>query len=195
VARRTGWVRFAEGVAQNVVAFIIVSAIIAGVGFLANVLSLLLVGSSLVLASFAIFLAVHLKEQPPPETEISEGGNRVHRGSGHKGLEHVVTVTLDTEVEPFDYRREWFEGGDEIEVEAESEDRTPFHFFVCDKELLAINRRRTVNFVYYEGKEYTRRYRKRLVIPKSGNWYFVAYTPEGERFTTVKLRIDRVRTS
>ncbi len=109
-----------------------------------------------------------------------------------KRLRHVVTVSLDTEVNPFDYRSERFEEGDEIEVEAESEEGASFHFMACDDDALRINERRTVNFVYYEGKTYTTRFKKRFEIPESGMWHFIAYTPEGEEYTTVTLTISKV---
>ncbi len=52
-------------------------------------------------------------------------------------------------------------------------------------------RHRTVNFEDFEGKEYTTRFRKQVEIPSSGLWFFIAYTPEGEEFTTIKLRISK----
>ena len=109
-----------------------------------------------------------------------------------KRLKLVVTVSLDTEVVPFDYRSESFEKGDMIEVEAESEEGAPFHFMVATDKQLRINKRRTVNFVFYEGKEFTTQFKKRFEIPASGEWHFIAYTPEGENYTTVSLTISKL---
>ena len=107
-------------------------------------------------------------------------------------LKHVVTVSLDTEVDPFDYRSEWFEEGDVIEVEAESEEGASFHFMVCDDEQLCINERRSVNFEYYEGKKYTTQFKKQFEIPDSGMWHFIAYTPDEEEYATVTLTISKM---
>ena len=107
-------------------------------------------------------------------------------------LRHVVSVSLDTEVVPFDHRSEWFEEGDIIEVEAESEEGASFHFMVCDDEQLRINKRRSVNFEYYEGKQFTTQFKKRVEIPESGMWHFIAYTPYDEDYTKVTLTVYKV---
>lgn len=108
-----------------------------------------------------------------------------------KGMKHVVTVSLDTEVNPFDFHTEFLESGDIIEVEAVSEAGATFHFLVCDDYQLALNKNRTVNFEFYEGKMWTTQFKKRFEIPETGNWHFVAYTPEGEEFATVGLTVSK----
>ncbi len=108
-------------------------------------------------------------------------------------LEHVATVTLDTEVSPPDSYYEPFDKGEVVEVEAESTDGETFHFFMCDEEDFLVNRYRSVNFEYFEGKEFTQRFKKRIVIPYSDTWYFFAYTPADEEFATVHLKVSRVR--
>ncbi len=110
-----------------------------------------------------------------------------------EGLEHVATVTLDTEVTPPDSYWEPFDKGEVVEVEAESTDGETFHFFMCDEEDFLVNRYRSVNFKYLDGKLWTQRFKKRIVIPYSDVWYFFAYTPEGEDYATVQLKISRVR--
>lgn len=107
-------------------------------------------------------------------------------------LKHVVTVSLDTELEPFDYHSEWFEAGDLIEVDAESKEGASFHFMVCDDDTLRINERRSVNFEYSEGKRFTTQFKKLFEIPESGMWHFLAHTPEGEDYTTVTLTISKM---
>ncbi len=107
-------------------------------------------------------------------------------------LEHVATVTLDTEVTPLDAYSEPLAEGEVIEVEAESKEGETFHFFVCDQDDFDTNRYRSVNFEYFDGKEYTQRFKKRIVIPYSDTWYFFAYTPAGEEVATVRLKISRV---
>ncbi len=109
-----------------------------------------------------------------------------------KRLKHVVTVSLDTEVVPFPYRSEWFEKGDVIEVEAESQKGDSFHFMVCDDEQLRINKRRSVNFEYDEGMEFTTQFKTRFEIPESGMWHFIAYTPYEEDYTIVTLTISKM---
>lgn len=108
-------------------------------------------------------------------------------------LEFVAAVTLDTEVNPPDSYSEPFEKGEVVEVEAESKEGETFHFFVCDEGDFETNRYRSVNFEYFDGKEFTQRFKKRIVIPYSDRWYFFAYTPAGEEFATVHLRVSRVR--
>ncbi len=108
-------------------------------------------------------------------------------------LEHVATVTLDTEVTPPDSYSEPFDESEVVEVEAESKEGETFHFFVCDEDDFGTNRYRSVNFEYFDGKEFTQRFKKRIVIPYSDTWYFFAYTPAGEDFATVLLRVSRVR--
>ncbi len=108
-------------------------------------------------------------------------------------LEHVATVTLDTQLNPFDSYNEPFDKGEVIEVEAKSKEGETFHFFVCNENDFEVNRYRTVNFEYYEGKKYTARFKKQIEIPSSDTWFFIAYTPEGEEYTTVQLTISRVR--
>ncbi len=108
-------------------------------------------------------------------------------------LEHVVSVTLDTEVTPPDSYSEPFDEGEVVEVEAESKEGETFHFFVCDENDFGTNRYRSVNFEYFEGKEFTQRFKKRIVIPYSDTWYFFAYTPADEEFATVHLKVSRVR--
>lgn len=108
-------------------------------------------------------------------------------------LEHVATVTLDTEVTPLDSYREPLDEGEVVEVEAESTNGETFHFFVCDENDFETNRYRSVNFEKFDGKEFTQRFKKRIVIPYSDTWYFFAYTPAGEEFATVHLKISRVR--
>ncbi len=109
-----------------------------------------------------------------------------------KRLKHVATVSLDTMLQPFDAWSEWVGEGEIIEVEAESKEGASFHFMVCDEDDLRTNKRRTVNFDYHEGKEYTSRFKRRFEIPKSGVWNFIAYTPEGEEYTMVSLTISKV---
>ena len=110
-----------------------------------------------------------------------------------RSFNHSASVTLDTELHPFDWFSEELKDGDEIRVDAESEDGELFHFFVCDEYQFNINRRRSVNFEYYEGKEFTSRFKKHIVIPHTDTWYFIAYTPEGHYFTAVRLEISRAR--
>lgn len=107
-------------------------------------------------------------------------------------LEHVATVTLDTKLEPFDSFNEPFEEGEIIEVDVKSVDSASFHFFMCNDDDFEVNQRRSVNFECYEGKEYTAQFRKQIVIPSSDMWHFIAYTPAGEEYTTVQLKISRV---
>ncbi len=107
-------------------------------------------------------------------------------------LKHLATVSLDTEVTPFDFYSEPLNEGDEIEVEAVSESGATFHFLVCDDYMLAVNEHRTVNFEYHEGKLFTTQFKKRVQIPESGKWHFIAYTPEGEEYTTVGLTLSKV---
>ena len=57
----------------------------------------------------------------------------------------------------------------------------------------AEDRYRSVNFESYDDKENTTRFKKRIVIPYSDTWYFFAYTPEGEDYAIVQLKISRVR--
>lgn len=108
-------------------------------------------------------------------------------------LELVAAVTLDTEVSPPDSYSEPFDEGEVVEVEAESKEGETFHFFVCDEEDFEINRYRSVNFEYFEGKKFTQQFKKRIVIPYSDTWYFFAYTPADEDFATVLLKVSRVR--
>ncbi len=205
----TGWsrlTRFAEGVVQNILGFIVGSAIVgsailAGIGYISNLLALMLVGSSLTLALAVIFIAMKLPHGTSPRTPAAQAEKTAAQAEKlslpktripRRSLKHVVTVTLDTEVEPFDHYSDWFEEEDEIEVDVKSVDSASFHFLVCDEEDFNINRRRYVNFEYYEGKEYTSRFKKRFAIPATGMWYFIAYTPEGEDYTMVNLKISRV---
>ncbi len=109
-----------------------------------------------------------------------------------KRLKHVVTVSLDTEVVPFGYRSEWFEKGDVIEVEDESEEGASFHFMVATDRQLRINKRRSVNFEFYEGMEFTTQFKKQFEIPESGMWHFIAYTPYEEDYTKVTLTVSKV---
>ncbi len=75
------------------------------------------------------------------------------------------------------YYSEWFEEGDIIDVEAESKEGVSFHFFVCDDEELSTNKRRWVNFEYFEGKENTTQFKKRFEIPFSGMLHFMHTHP------------------
>ena len=130
--------------------------------------------------------------QPDPKGDFLTRVQPVNVPPPEGRLKHLATVTLDTEVTPFDSYSVYLQKGDEIEVEADSEEGATFHFMVCDDDALDVNQGRTVNFEYYEGKKYTTQFKRRFGIPASGEWHFVAYTPEGEEYTTVTLTISKV---
>ena len=209
--------KLAEGVAQTIV--IVVGTVIALVivggltyAFLTNQLPLVFViVAAIVIAAVVIYIVVHARSKAkaprrnltglPLRTPGTLQSFALRRAVQRRTpidvrpkerLKHVVTVSLDTEVVPFGYRSEWFEKGDVIEVEAESEKGASFHFMVCDEEQLRINKRRSVNFEYDEGMEFTTQFKKRFGIPASGEWHFVAYTPEGEEYTMVTLTISKM---
>ncbi len=130
--------------------------------------------------------------EPVPEPEDSPTPLPVPEDVPEK-LKLVAAVTLDTEVSPPDSYSEPFDEGEVVEVEAESKEGETFHFLVCDEEDFEINRYRSVNFEYFEGKKFTQQFKKRIVIPYSDTWYFFAYTPTDEEFATVHLKVSRVR--
>ncbi len=183
VAKESGASKFAEGLVQTILALVIASLILAGItaAYLAGMIILVILGIvAIVIVAFIYFGWARSKAKAPrPKT-------------GKKRLKHVVTVSLDTELEPFDRHSEWFEAGDIVEVEAESEKGASFHFMVADDKQLRINERRSVNFEFYEGKKFTTQFKKRFEIPESGMWHFLAHTPEGEDYTTVTLTISKM---
>lgn len=211
MAKQSGASKFAEGLVQTILALVIASLIVAGItaAYLAGMIILVILGIvAIVIVAFIYFRWARSKAKAPrpklglplrtPGTLQSFPFQRaVQPRTGvdarpKERLKHVVTVSLDTEVVPFDHRSEWFEEGDIIEVKAESQEGASFHFMVCDDEQLRINKRRSVNFEYDEGKEFTTQFKKRFEIPESGMWHFIAYTPYDEDYTKVTLTVSKV---
>ncbi len=192
-----------ETIVGNAVGYLLTSLAIAGLAYLGN---LLVSGLNVVfisvmtaaLTSALIFGVVFLfssTPRPPTAEKLLRRGtpvrSRIPPTQGQ--LQNVATVTLDTEVFPFNWHKEELEKGDIVEVDAESEEGETFHFFVCDEKQYTINRRRSKNFEFTEGIEFAVRYNKRFRIPHAGTWYFIPFTPEECNFTTVALRIAKVR--
>lgn len=133
------------------------------------------------------------RSEKKPDNQLEKEPSHVpprKRPANLGSFDQSISVTLTTEIHPFDCYSEELKEGDEIRVDAESEDGELFHFFVCDEGQFNINQRRSVNFEYYEGKEFTSRFKKRIVIPHTDAWYFIAFTPEGHYFTSVRLKIS-----
>ncbi len=195
VAKQSETTKFATEVVRGVVIIVIGGVILAGLtaAYFSNLLPLVLLGIGLFIVfagPIIYFRWVRSKSKTAPSRTgltLRTPGTRPK-----KRLKHVVTVSLDTDVVPFDYRSEWFEKGDVIEVEAESQEGASFHFIVCDDKDLTTNKKRTVNFEYFEGKEFTTQFKKQFEIPESGMWHFIAYTPEEEEYTIVTLTISKM---
>ncbi len=216
VAKQSGASKFAEGLVQTILALVIASLIFAGItaAYLAGMIILVILGIvAIFIVAFIYFGWARSKAKAPrptAEVVLREGvpvrtPERLQSPAERwlwrrtpidlrpkKSLKHVVTVSLDTELEPFDHHSEWFEEGDVIEVDARSKEGASFHFMVCDDDTLRINERRSVNFEYSEGKRFTTQFKKRFEIPESGMWHFLAHTPEGEKYTTVTLTISKL---
>ncbi len=209
MAKQSDTTKFATEVVRGVVIIVVGGGILAGLtaAYFSNLLPLVLLGIGLfiVFAGPIIYfrwVRSKSKTATPSRTGLPlrtpgtlQSLNTLLKRNvrrPQKRLKHVVTVSLDTEVVPFDYRSEWFEEGDVIEVEAESQKGASFHFLVCDDRDLTTNKKRTVNFEYFEGKEFTTQFKKQFEIPESGMWHFIAYTPEEEEYTTVSLTISKM---
>ena len=200
--KQSGISRFAEGLIQNLLAFVVGSLVLAGLAYLVDLLSVVFVGIALAVGFGIIYITAQLVHTlrpeevvaPPVAYPVRELQTPRPRTAPvlRPRLKHIATVSLNTEVEPFDYYSEWFEEGDIIDVEAESKEGVSFHFFVCDDEELSTNERRWVNFEYFEGKENTTQFKKRFEIPFSGMLHFIAYTPDEEEYTTVTLTISKM---